>query len=65
MELSTVHGLLLLVIGVAIMCYSAQYATLLRPTGCVFNGVSIRINGHLNAPQTRKPENNRRIFFMR
>ena len=33
MELSTVHGLLLLVIGVAIMCYSAQYATLLRPTG--------------------------------
>ncbi len=34
MELSTVHGLLLLFIGVAIMCYSAQYATLLRPTGC-------------------------------
>ncbi len=25
MELSTVHGLLLLFIGVAIMCYSAQY----------------------------------------
>ena len=33
MELSTVHGLLLLVIGVAIVCYSAQYVTLLRPTG--------------------------------
>lgn len=33
MELSTVHVLLLLFVGVAIMCYSAQYTTLLRPTG--------------------------------